>query len=140
MREMLNRAVLTTSRGHAGAPQPRALSAAPMTMAMQATQAGQGRGNAALALADSYLRQARTTREDVAPDMENGDATVGDGSPEQEMEPVDPTIDEARQMPDEEEPTDDDEMPDEEQESVEVIAIEVDTGDEDEYPPEEPPP
>jgi hypothetical protein len=59
---------------------------------MQATQADQGRGNAALALADSYLRQARTTREDVAPDMENGDATVGDGSPEQEMEPVDPTI------------------------------------------------
>jgi hypothetical protein len=31
-------------------------------------------------------------REGVAPDMENGDATVGGGSPEQEIEPLDSTI------------------------------------------------
>jgi hypothetical protein len=108
-------------------------------MATDALRAHQGRGNAALYLADRIARHAAATRTDVAPDMENGDANVGDGSPEQEMEPLDPTIDEARPLPgedDEEEPADD-EMPDEEQESVEVIAIEVDTGDEDEYPPEE---
>ena len=141
MREMLNRAVPTTSRGPAAAPQPRALSTAPMTTAKQAMQAHQGRGNAALYLADRIARQARTTREDVAPDMENGDATVGDGSPEQEIEPLDPTIDEARQMPDEEEPTNDeeDEPTDDEQASVEVIVpiIEVDTGDEEEVLPED---
>jgi hypothetical protein len=148
MRDMLNRAVVTTDRGPVRAPATRAISAVPATMTMQAYQ---GRANAALYLADSILRQVR--RDTVSPDMENGDATVGDGSPEQDMEPLDPTIE--AQMDDEE---DEDEQPrnedrrylprqdgeeedkpttDEEEESVEVIAIEVDTGDEDEYPPEE---
>ena len=141
MRDMLNRAVVTTDRGAARAPAPRAISAAPLSMAMDAVRAHQGRGNASLYLADSVLRQARVTREDVAPDIENGDATVGDGSPEQEMEPLDPTIDE-RQMDEEEEPTDDEPTDDEEDneeagKSVEVIAIEVDTGDEEEVPAEE---
>jgi hypothetical protein len=112
MRDMLNRAAVSTDRGAARAPATRAISAAPAAPVSMALQAHQGRGNAALYLADRIARQAQ--RDVVSPDMENGDATVGDGSPEQEMEPVDPTIDE-RQMPDEEVEPADDEMPPEEE-------------------------
>jgi hypothetical protein len=71
----------------------------------------------------------------VSPDMENGNATVGDGSPEQMMEPLDPTIS-PKAMDDEEDEEKAEDEEDDEEKSVEIIAVEVDTGDEEEEYPE----
>jgi hypothetical protein len=55
----------------------------------------QGRGGAALMLADSYMRQAQQLqRDDVSPDLEPIDPDVNDGDPSGDMEPMDATIDE----------------------------------------------
>jgi len=138
---MLNRAMVTTDRGAARAPGMGAVPAAP-TMAMDAMHVHQGRGNAALYLADRILRQAQPAKDIVSPDMENGDATVGDGSPEQEMEPLDPTI-APRQADDKEEPTDGDEedIPRvEDEKDVDITIVNVDEENElveDEPAPEE---
>jgi hypothetical protein len=85
------------------------------------------RGDHGIRAADYILRTV------VSPDMENGGATVGDGSREQEMEPFDPTIaPKAMDDEDDEEKAEDDE---DEEKSVDIVAIEVDTGDEEEdYP------
>jgi hypothetical protein len=156
---MLNRAVPATGRDFARATRvANALySATGVAVPPAPAAAHQGRGDAALMLAGRITRQslapaqagadpAYQTRTIVSPNVENGNATVGDGSPEQQMEPFDPTIapkqigdedeDEAERQADDEE-EDDEEMSASADKGVEVIAIEVDTGDEEEIPAED---
>ncbi len=162
---MLNRAIATTSRDFSRATRfANALyspTGAPVPPASPAT-AHQGRGDAALMLAGRIAHQSLApaqaganptyqTRTIVSPSMENGNATVGDGSPEQMMEPFDPTIapkqmddededeNEEQVNPDDEEEDDEEELAASADKSVEVIAIEVDTGDEEEVPVEDEP-
>jgi hypothetical protein len=162
---MFNRAIQTTSRVLATDRAARTANAlySPTGAPVLTAPAYDGRGAAALMLADRVLAQAAAyRREIVSPDMENGDATVGDGSPEQEMEPLDPEIapkqmdddeeedEEERQVGPEEDEDEEDQPRDEDgrfadARDVDITIVDVDEEHEheppeEEYPEDEPPP
>jgi hypothetical protein len=121
---MLNRAVIATGRDLARAK--AAANALYSPTGSAPADPSNWRGDHGLRAADRILAQALQTRTIVSPDMENGDATVGDGSPEQEMEPFDPTISPRQAEDEEEEPTDEEErQAEDEEEDEEEMALEA---------------